>query len=86
VSTSSKCKNIVHGGGEYTSLPKNVPFLCQTIILRIPFSALYYYIFLLINLCHKPITYSEGIKRPCHPSGRELLTFMREGKMGEGFR
>jgi hypothetical protein len=25
-----------------------------------------------------PITYSEGIKRPCNPSGTQLLTFMRE--------
>jgi hypothetical protein len=28
-----------------------------------------------------PITYSEGIKRPCNSSGRELLTFMREREM-----
>jgi hypothetical protein len=32
-----------------------------------------------------PITYFEGIKRPCHPSGRELVIFKREGKMGVGF-
>jgi hypothetical protein len=32
-----------------------------------------------------PITYFEGIKRPCHPSGPELLTFMREKEMGVGF-
>jgi hypothetical protein len=30
-----------------------------------------------------PITYSEGIKRPCNPSGTELLTFMRKREMGE---
>ncbi len=30
-----------------------------------------------------PITYTEGIKRPCNPSGTELLTFMREREMGE---
>ena len=28
-----------------------------------------------------PITYFEGVKRPCHPSGRELVTFMREREM-----
>ncbi len=32
---------------------------------------------------HLPITYSEGIKRPCNPSRTELLTFMREREMGE---
>jgi hypothetical protein len=30
-----------------------------------------------------PITYAEGIKRPCHLSVRELVTFMREGKIGK---
>ncbi len=35
----------------YTSLPKNVPFFCRTIILRIPFPALCYCIYLLITLC-----------------------------------
>jgi hypothetical protein len=32
-----------------------------------------------------PITYSEGIKSPGHPSGRELVTFMREREMGVEF-
>jgi len=32
-----------------------------------------------------PITYFEGIKLPCHPSGTELLTFMRQREMGVGF-
>jgi hypothetical protein len=30
-----------------------------------------------------PITYFEGIKRPCNPSGTQPLTFMREKEMGE---
>jgi hypothetical protein len=30
-----------------------------------------------------PITYFEGIKPPCNPSGTQLLTFMREREMGE---
>jgi hypothetical protein len=28
-----------------------------------------------------PITYFEGIKRPCNPSGTQPLTFMREREM-----
>jgi hypothetical protein len=52
-------------------------------ILRIPFPALYYCI-LPFNE-PMPITYSKGIKRPCHSSGTELLTFMREREMGVGF-
>ncbi len=55
---------------------KNVPFLCRTIIFEKPF-----FRFLLLHLSINeimPITYFEGIKRPCNPSGTQSLTFMRE--------
>ncbi len=64
-----------------TSRPKNVPFLCRTIILRNPFPAL-----LLLYLPFNkpmPITYFEGIKRPCNSTGTQFLGFTRDREMGD---
>jgi hypothetical protein len=64
-----------------TSLPKNVLFLCRTIIFEKSFSRS-----LLLHLPFNelmPITYFEGIKCPCNPSGTQPLTFMREREMWE---
>ncbi len=61
-----------------TSLPKNVPLFCRTIILRNPFPAL-----LLLHLPFNkpmPITYFVGIKRPCNSTGTQFLGLRGKGR------
>jgi hypothetical protein len=64
-----------------SSLPKNLPFLCGTKILRNLFPAL----LLLHSPFNKPmpITFFEGIKHPCNSTGTKFLGFMREREIGD---